>query len=372
MRSGEARRAAAPAPDGSALLDLVGRPVDLRAIALTGIFSLGVLYTLYFARDFLLPIVVAILLGFLLSPPVGWLESRRLPRPLAAALVLLALLAVLGFGLSRTLGPAREWVTEAPTHLTGIERKLRRILRPVAEVSEAAKQVEELTAAAGGQNEAPVEVQSKPSLRQLLFANTQKLVASAGVMLVLLYFLLVSGDLFLRKLVRVLPRMADKRRAVEIARQIQSDISTHLATITLINACLGLLVALALRLVGLPNPLLWGALAAILNFVPYLGAFVGVLLVAAASLLAFEDVGRALAAPAVYLALTSIEGALLTPIILGHRLALNPVVIFVGLFFWGWIWGIPGALLAVPMLLATKIFCDNIAPLAPIGEFLGR
>jgi predicted PurR-regulated permease PerM len=153
---------------------------------------------------------------------------------------------------------------------------------------------------------------------------------------------------------------------------MEEHISKYLVTMTLINVGLGVAVGGAMRLADMPNPVLWGVTAAVLNFVPYLGPVVTLGMIALVSLLTFEDLGRAFVAPGLYLGLNALEGYLVTPMLLGRRLLLNPVVIFLGIIFWGWLWGIPGALLAVPILVTFKIFCDHIGPLSPIGECLGR
>ena len=168
-----------------------------------------------------------------------------------------------------------------------------------------------------------------------------------------------------------MPTFKDKRSAVEIIRGIEDHISYYLFTVTLINIGLGLSIALALYLLGMPNPLLWGTLATILNFIPYLGAITGGLLVLVVAAITFESLELVLLAPGIYLSLTSLEGSFITPLILGQRLTLNPIVIFVSLIFWGWLWGIAGALIAVPMLVCFKILCDRIEPLESIGDFLG-
>jgi predicted PurR-regulated permease PerM len=191
------------------------------------------------------------------------------------------------------------------------------------------------------------------------------------MVVVLLYFLLASGDLFLRKLVRVLPHPEDKKRAVEIARRLRQDISIYLRTITLINIGLGVAEGTAMHLLGMPNPMLWGVMATVFNFVPYLGAMAGIVVIAAVATLSFETPAQYILPPIVYFLLTALEGYFITPVIVGRRLTLNPVVILMGLFLWGWIWGIPGAVLAVPMLASFKIVCDHIPPLTPVGEFLG-
>jgi predicted PurR-regulated permease PerM len=344
-------------------------------IALTGIFVLLALYTLYFARTFLLPLVLAVILNFLLSPLVRGLSRLRVPQALGAALVILALLGLVALGIERLSGPAAEWIQKTPEGVERIERRIRGLRGPVEQVQEAAQKVEEeverLSGNGGPEEPQEVKVQGATWTGALL-SRTQAFLGGAVVVLILLYFLLASGDFFLRKLVRVLPRLEDKRRAVEIARQTEHQISTYLSTVTLINVLLGVAVGLAMWALNMPNPALWGVVAGLMNYVPYLGPVVTLAVITAASILTFDDLGRALIAPLVYFAINFAEGYFLTPMIMGRRLTLNPVVVFVGLVFWGWMWGVPGALIAVPLLAMFKILCDHIEPLSPIGEFLGR
>jgi predicted PurR-regulated permease PerM len=202
--------------------------------------------------------------------------------------------------------------------------------------------------------------------------QTQSFLTSLVVVIALVYFLLASGDLFLRKLVKVLPNFTEKKRAVEIFRRVEDDISHYLLTATLINAGLGTVTALALYLLGMPNVMLGGVMVALLNFIPYLGAVVNFIILAVVAILTFDDLSHALLVPSVFLILTTLEGQFITPTILGRSLTLSPVVIFIGLIFWMWMWGIAGAILAVPILAVIEIFCDSFEFLAPIGEFLGR
>ena len=341
-------------------------------VAVTGIFVLLAMYTLYFAKPFLLPIAVATILNFLLSPVVRGLKRLHVPQPLGAGLVILALLATVGLGIERLSGPAATWIEKTPQGVERIETRIRGLRRPVEQVQEAAEKVEEEVGRLSGNGQTQEVRVQEGTFTGALLSRTQAFLGGAIVVLILLYFLLASGDFFLRKLVRVLPRLEDKRRAVEIARQTELHISTYLSTVALINTVLGIVVALAMWLVGMPNPALWGVLAGLLNFVPYLGPIVTAGVILVVSLLTFESLGRALVAPILYFAINFTEGSFVTPTVLGRRLTLNPVVVFVGLVFWGWLWGIPGALIAVPLLAMFKILCDHIEPLSPIGEFLGR
>src|SRR4029450_13240130 len=215
-----------------------------------------------------------------------------------------------------------------------------------------------------------------PSMSQRLFGTTQNFAIGFFEVLVLLYFLLAAGDLFLQKLVRVVPEFTDKKKAVRIVREAESSVSVYLGTVTLVNACLGVAIAFAMWFVGMPNPILWGVAAGLLEFIPYLGAATMTATLTVAGLITFDDVGRALLVPAVYLAIALLQAnvvyTLISPIILGRRLTLNPVAIFVGLLFWTLIWGVAGAFLAVPLIATLKIFCDHIERLRPVGEFLGR
>jgi predicted PurR-regulated permease PerM len=348
----------------------VRTPFEFRSMALTALLVLACLYTLYFARGFLLPVVLACLLALLLAPVVRGLKRLRVPEGIGALLVLVAVVGTLGLAAYELTGPALDWLDRAPGSMRRLEDRLRQLKAPVEKVSEATERVERMARVEDGAAPREVEVAGE-SLGARLFQNVWDFSANTIVMLILLYFLLASGDLFLRKLVRVLPRRADKKRAIEIARQVQSEVSAYLSTMTLINLCLGAAVALSFYLLDMPNPALWGVMVALLNFIPYLGPLVGVATMATVAFLTYPDVGRALLVPAVYFALNFVESYFVTPFVLGRRLTLNPVMIFVGLTFWGWLWGVVGALIAVPLLVVLKIFCDRTERLAPLGESLG-
>ncbi len=346
--------------------------LGIRSISLTGVFLLACFYTLHFGREFFLPIVIAVLLTFLLAPVVRALKSIHIPEFLGSALVILSAFACVGLGGHELSGPMASWVQRAPELGAKLEKEMRHLQRPVQQVSQASEQVRKLATITPENQRAPQRVELKPGAPLTgLFGWTWNFMAGLMVVTILLYFLLASGDLFLRKLISVLPRFRDKKKAVQIAREVEDSISRYLLTAATINAALGTVAALAFWGLGLPNPFLWGAMGACFNFVPFLGAIATIAIVTCVAV-ATLPTAHALLVPAVYLGFAVLEGSFITPWFVGRRMTLNPVVIFLALVFWGWIWGIAGALLAVPMVAVLKILCDHIEPLAPIGEFLGQ
>jgi predicted PurR-regulated permease PerM len=344
------------------------------SIEATLLTALAVLYTLYIARDFLIPIVFALLLNFLLSPLIRRLTRFHVKPPIGAAIVVILLVSAIGGGVYQLAGPAQRWIATAPQAFGNAQGKRHAIIRPMQQVQKNVEQAANAVGGppAGGSKPPEVVVQSGPSLSSRLFGTTQKIIAGLLEIFILLYFLLAGGDLFLQKLIKVLPHFGDKVKAVDIARATEATVSAYLTTTLLINVMEGTLVALVLWLLGMPNVLLWGALVACLEFVPYLGAATAILVLGVAGLTTFDQLGHALLIPGSFLAINMLQANLVTPLLLGHRLTLNPVAIIVGLAFFFWIWGVPGAFLAVPLLATFKIFCDNIVSLAAIGEFLGQ
>jgi predicted PurR-regulated permease PerM len=368
--SAEPAAPGAPSPDIGRTVDALDRSRS-RSIEATLLTVLAVLYTLYFARTFLIPIVFALLLNFLLSPMIRRMAKARIKPPIGAALVVVVLLAGIGWGAYELATPAQRWAAVAPDSFAKAQGKLRGIIRPMQQVS---KNVEQAASAVGGPTGKSTEVvvQTGPSLTSRLFGTTQRVIAGMLEIFILLYFLLAGGDLFLQKLIKVLPSVNDKVKAVDIARATEATVSAYLTTTLLVNLVEGSTVALVLWLLGMPSAILWGVLVFFLEFVPYLGAATVVMVLAVAGLTTFDQIGRALLVPGSFLAINLLQANLVTPLLLGHRLTLNPVAIFTGLAFFYWIWGVPGAFLAVPLLATFKIFCDNIVALAAIGEFLGQ
>jgi predicted PurR-regulated permease PerM len=351
----------------SRIAELSQTPFDVRSIALTGLFILAVFYTIYFMRSILLPIVLALLLSYLLRPIVRGLAQFKIPLPIGAALLLIGFFGLVVYGISTLATPTVEWLQKAPTGLAELQRKLVPVKKSVAQVTQATAEIEKL-ASTTAETKA-VEVKRRP-ITEVLFMHTPELISSAVLLLILLYFLLVYDQTFIAKLVKLLPTLSDKKAAVGIAHDIESQVSRYLFTVTAINACLGLAVGTAVGLLGLRNPVMWGVMVALLNFIPYLGALTGIICMTVGAALSFDSLGYALIFPAVYLGFGVLEGSFITPWVMGRSLTLNPVIILLSLTFWGWMWGIVGIILAVPILAAFKIFCAHIKPMEPLAEFL--
>jgi predicted PurR-regulated permease PerM len=302
------------------------------------------------------------------SPVRRALERVGVGAGFSAFLITGALLAgVLGAVLALA-APVSEWIDDAQTIGRQIEFKLRDLRGVAEQVQDAARQIDELAGA--GDEEVQRVVVEGPGLASSLAFTAPGVLAQALFTLVLLFFVLASGDMFYEKVVAVMPTFRDKRRAVMIARDIERKLSHYLFTITLINAGLGVAVGLAMWWLGLPNPLLFGVIAFLLNYIPYVGAVAGVALAAVVGLVALPTAWDALAAAAVYLLLTSIEGQFVTPFFVGRNLALNTVVVFLSVTFWAWLWSVVGMLVATPLLVTIKVFCEHIPSLEGVGLFL--
>jgi predicted PurR-regulated permease PerM len=347
--------------------ELSERPFDIRSIALTGLFILAVFYTIYFMRSILLPIVLALLLSYLLRPIVRGLARLKIPLPVSAAVLLVGFFGLIGYAVSMLAAPTAGWLQKAPAGFTELQHKLLPVRKSVTQVAQATGEIEKL-ASANAEVKA-VEVKRHP-ITETLFMRTPEFIASAVLSLILLYFLLVYDQAFIAKLVKLLPTLSDKKTAVGIAHDIEAQISRYLFTVTVINVCLGAAVGVAVGLFGLRNPVMWGVMVALLNFVPYLGALTGIICMTIGATLSFDSLGYAFIFPAVYLSFGVLEGSFITPWIMGRSLTLNPVIILLSLTFWGWMWGIVGIILAVPILAAFKIFCAHIKPMEPLAEFL--
>lgn len=337
---------------------------------LVGIFLLLTIAALKIGSTFVLPIVVSVLFTFLLGPPMRWLKRHRIPESLGSAILVFGTVLVICSSLYFLAEPASDWIERAPKTLEQAERKMKRIFRPLASIQATASKVEEATTPVAGTNDAQKVQLAKPGLLSRLSGTTINVLGASLTIIFLTYFLLATGPRFRQKLAELLPARAERAHVIEALTEIEVQMSRYLVLTTVINVVVGVLTWGALALIGMPNAALWGALAGVLNYIPYVGALVTLILIGGAGLVSFDQPNTALLAAGAFFVINMIESNLATPMILGRRLPLNAVALFVGLLFWGWIWGIPGAVLAVPLTVMIKVICDRIDALQPVALFL--
>jgi predicted PurR-regulated permease PerM len=342
-------------------------PSDPKAIFLGGLFVLALLAAAYVASEIVLPLVFAIVLKLLLQPAMRILEQLHVPRILAALLLILALFGtIVGLGTAIS-GPAGTWAAKLPEGIPRLQERLSFMREPIDTLQRFLQQVEDF----GGTGSSPPAAAAQgPTLLTKLFTGTRNFASGLFTTVLFLFFLLLSGDIFLHRLVEIMPRFSSKRQVVEISQQIERDISAYLVTITILNAAVGIAVALTMWLTGVGDPILWGTVAFLLNYVPILGTLLGGLIFLLVGLLTIDPLWQALLPAGLYLGFHLIEGQTVTPMILARRFTLNPVLVIISFVFWFWMWGIPGAILSVPMLAITKIICDRVRP--AFGHFLER
>jgi predicted PurR-regulated permease PerM len=342
-------------------------------VALVTLAFLAVLYTLYFAADIILPAVLALVLGLLLGPAVRFLHKKlRLPRMLAALVLIITLFSAIGaLGYAISV-PASNWIAKAPQSLPVLQQKLSFLREPIDMFQGGMAQIGKLMHQGGEQKQGQtVTVTQGSGVGMSVLTGTRAFLGQTLTLVVLLFFILADGDNLLRRFIEILPGLDEKKRAVQIATEIEHNISGYLATITMMNILVGTANGLSIWAFGLPSPLLWGTVAFLLNYIPILGPLTGVLVFFFVGLFTFSSVLWALAPAGVYLLIHIAEGETVTPMLLARRFTLNPLLVIVSLMFWDWLWGITGALLAVPLLAVTKIMCDHIEILTPVGHLLG-
>jgi len=343
-------------------------PSDPNTIFLGGLFALALLTAAYVASEIVLPLVFAFTLKLLLQPIFRLLERLHLPRALAALLLILALFGtIVGLGTAISV-PASNWAGKLPDGIPRLEERMSFLRAPINTSQQFLQQIENI-GATGAQPDA-AGPSGGAALLSTVFAGTRSFASGLLTTVLFLYFLLVSGDTFLRRLVEILPRFSSKRQAVDISQQIESDVSAYLFTISIMNAAVGVATGLVMWLTGVGDPILWGTLAFLLNYAPILGPAAGVVVFLFAGLLSIDTLWLALLPAALYLAIHVVEGETVTPMLLARRFTLNPVLVIFSLVFWFWMWGIPGAILSVPMLAIAKIVCDRVRPFAALGHFL--
>jgi predicted PurR-regulated permease PerM len=342
---------------------------------LAGIFIILLAFALDFGREFLLPVTLAFFIALAFRPAVRRLSRAGMPAWITTSVFMAAvILSAAGF-VYAVSGPVAGWIADAPAYAKSFSEKLRDLRTSFESVT---KLTDGIQAAANTAAAAPVKEVMVSDNSPMLAFLAQGTGYSAGVVttvvltLVIAAFMMASGDLFYEKIVRVLPTLTDKKRALRIVYDVETEVSTYLLMVTAINAVLGLSIGLAFYFLGMPMGYLWGLLAFLFNYIPFVGAIAGVALSGFMAVTVFDSLTYALVIPAAYALINGIENQLITPVFLGRRLQINSVAILIALTFWSWEWGIAGTMLAVPILVTIKVFCDHLDGMQGVGEFLSE
>ncbi|MBJ6978911.1 AI-2E family transporter [Luteimonas sp. MC1895] len=342
-----------PAPPPPAAPPVPPRPRAPGAVVVLAILAVG--YTLWAAQGVVLPVLLAMFLALVGNPVIRGLRRLYVPRALAALLVLVGGIAGAGLLGQQLLAPAVDWMQEAPRQMRQVGRELSELVKPVHEANRVAEDIARQASGEGGRK---VEVvRTVPDDPYALLTRAPKALGGVLAVVLLTFFFMVFGEDLQRRAIALLPTRQRQKITVEIMQAIERDLSRYVFTITLINAAVGLLLAAVLHFalgVEVPEALLWGTIATLLNFAPYVGPAIGVALMLAMGFVTWDEVGPSLLPAAIYLGLHTLEGQLVTPLVLGQRMQLSPLVLILALVLFGWVWGIVGLLLAVPLLVCVK------------------
>ena len=333
-----------------------------------GLFALALFTTLYFAYEIVIPVLLAFILKLFLQPVIRIFEKFKIPRSLAAIFVIFILLGSF-VGLGTILyRPTVVWAEKLPAGIPQLQQRLTFLSKPIETMQKFLIRAERVTEGTHTKT-IPVAIEGN-RLSDKLLHGTRALVGGVLTTLLILFFLISSGDTFLRRLVEILPRFENKRQAVAISQQIERDIAGYLLTITLVNAGIGLIMGSIMFTLGIGDPILWGTLTFLLNYIPIIGPLIGIFIFLLAGLLDYSLLSYAVLPATIYVLVHFLESSILTPHLLAKRFTLNPVLVIFSLIFWFWMWGVPGAILAMPILAITKIICDRVDRLSAFGHFM--
>ncbi|MDI9818393.1 MULTISPECIES: AI-2E family transporter [unclassified Legionella] len=330
---------------------------------------LAISYTIYIAKPVLFPLLFSFFLYLLLTPFMGLLQLIKIPKILASAIIAFLLLGIISAGITFLMEPASRWLDKAPENLQIIEKKFSIVKKPLERISEAFEKAQDITSV---NKEKSVEITAEnPSLGHSLFDLTTNIIFLIFITIVLLFFLLIYLPTLFKNLQKTLSEKT-KDLASNFLLGLEKEVSNYLAIFTLICIFVGFFVGFSLWLLGIPNAILWGVMATLLNFIPYLGPATGIAIIFLVSLLTFDSYLQILLPPAVYLLINILEGQIITPILIGDRLNLNPLLVFFSIFFWAWLWGVSGVLISIPLLATIKIMIENIPALSKYSLLLEK
>jgi predicted PurR-regulated permease PerM len=349
------------------------RHLKLQARALLALAVCAVPALLYVCHEVFVPVALALLFALVLSSAVEALHRRGLPRSLGAVLMLLVLLTLVGVTLDAVAGPAQDWFAGLPQTMQTIERKLRPVQKQLSRIELLTSRADALASASPApprNAQAPVPNATSTISAADVLTETRSGIVSTITVIILTLFLLAGGPPMLARMMAALATDVYATQALKVIEAIRSELGRYYGAIALINLGLGVATGVTMMLLGVPNPFLWGTLAAVLNFIPYVGSAVTLLILTVVALVSFDSVSRIAAVPASYLALATIEGQVVQPLFVGQRLEINPLMVFLAVWFGGWMWGIAGITIAVPSLVALKVAAEHSTRGQPLVEFL--
>lgn len=346
-----------------------GNPLADPRWAVIGIFLILAFSAIAAARDFLMPTTMAVLLFFVFAPLRRSLERIGVAPWISATLVTLGLLAAI-FGMVVIVsGPAGELINDMPRISAQLEDKMESLRGSMRDIQQAVERIDEIS-----EGQAPGRIRAETddgSIANDILAMTPALAGQLIFILVLLFFMIASGDLLYLKIVQSFPSLGEKRRAYAAMREIEASLGSYLGTITLINAGLGLAIGLAMWFWGMPAPALFGVMAFALNYIPYLGLIAGAAIATVVALVSMDGFAEPIMVGLTYVALSSVEGQLVTPVFVSRKLQMNTVVVFLSVALWAWLWSIVGMIVAVPLLVVLRVLCAHIPGMERLGNFLG-
>lgn len=330
-------------------------------VPLWGLFIIALMATLYLAKSIFVPVFLAMFIAFLLSPLVNLLAKFYIPRAFGSAMVLVAVSGLIALLFYYLAEPAGIWLERLPAEVQQIEKKLSPVKESIESVQKTTETVEEITSINPEEDKkAPNVVVKGPNIFYSILDSTQALLLGVLSFVVLLYFMMAFGHSLTMKAGALFRDKGYQANVVRIAREVQDKISRYLLLITILNIILGVVVTFAMWLIDMPTPMVWGASAAILNYIPYVGPAINLGIIAMVSLLTFDNLAQILLPPAVLLGINLIEGQFLQPMFIGRMFTINPIIIFLFVLVWGWLWGMAGIFMAVPLLVIAKIILEQI------------
>ena len=339
---------------------------------LRAMLFIALIAAMYFARDFMLPVVLALFVALTLRPIIRYLDRRGVPAAFTA-LVFVIVILTSSFALIYLLSaPISSWVDQAPQLFRTFSEKFSGLRSPIDTISNLSQKLNSATEPTSGNpaQEVVIHTATLPAMFAIITGYPMQILITLSATLVIAVFLMASGNLFYEKMVRILPHLTARKRALRIVYDIESAVSAYVLTISALNAGFGVLICVVYYFLGMPLPYLWGFVAFAFNFFPYVGAVSGVALSAFMAIVTFDQLGYALLVPLSYIVLSLSDSEIVRPQILGRSLQMNAVAILLSLAFFTWLWGIAGAAIAIPLLVSIKVFCDNFEQLSGLGEFI--